>query len=138
MPNYWILKTEPSTYSYADLERARTAVWDGVKNNLALKHLRAMRLGDEVLIYHTGDEKAVVGVAVVVSEPYPDPKKKDLKLVVVDLEAQRGLARPVSLAEIKADKAFADLALVRMGRLSVMPVAPAQYHKLLKLGGAGV
>ena len=138
MPNYWILKTEPTTYGYADLERARTAVWDGVTNNLALKHLRAMRRGDEVLIYHTGDEKAVVGVAAVVSEPYPDPKKQDLKLAVVDLEAKRRLARPVSLAEIKADKAFADLALVRMGRLSVMPVAPAQYRKLLKLGGAGV
>jgi len=133
MPNYWILKTEPTTYGYADLERARTAVWDGVTNNLALKHLRAMRRGDEVLIYHTGDEKAVVGVAAVVSEPYPDPKKKDVKLVVVDLKAQRGLARPVSLAEIKADKAFADLALVRMGRLSVMPVAAAQWHRLLKL-----
>ena len=133
MSNYWILKTEPTTYSFADLQRAGTAVWDGVKNNLALKHLRAMRRGDEVLIYHTGEEKAVVGVAAVVSEPYPDPKKKDVKLVVVDLKAQRGLARPVSLAEIKADKAFADLALVRMGRLSVMPVAAAQWHRLLKL-----
>jgi len=133
MPNYWILKTEPGTYSFADLQRAGTAVWDGVKNNLALKHLRAMRRGDEVLVYHTGDEKAVVGIAAVVSEPYPDPKQKDPKLVVVDLKAQRGLGRPVSLAEIKADKAFADLALVRMGRLSVMPVAAAQWQRLLKL-----
>ncbi len=134
MPSHWILKTEPSTYSYADLERAGTAVWDGVKNNLALKHLRAMKPGDEVLIYHTGDEKAVVGAAVVTSDPYPDPKKKDPKLVVVDLKAKRRLARSVTLAAIKADKAFADLALVRMGRLSVMPVAQAQYQRLLTLG----
>lgn len=136
MPNYWILKTEPGTYSFADLQRAGTAVWDGVKNNLALKHLRAMRRGDEVLVYHSGDEKAVVGIAAVVSEPYPDPKREDPKLVVVDLKAQRGLARPVSLAEIKADKAFADLALVRMGRLSVMPVPAAQFRRLLTLGRA--
>ncbi len=134
MPSHWILKTEPSTYSYADLERAGTAVWDGVKNNLALKHLRAMKPGDEVLIYHTGDEKAVVGAAVVTSDPYPDPQKKDPKLVVVDLKAKRRLARSVTLAAIKADKAFADLALVRMGRLSVMPVAQAQYQRLLTLG----
>ncbi len=134
MPDYWLVKTEPSTYSYADLERAGTAVWDGVKNNLALKHLRAMKAGDEVLIYHTGDEKAVVGVAVVTSEPYPDPKKKDPKLVVIDLKAKRRLSRPVTLAAIKADKEFADLALVRMGRLSVMPVAPPQYRRLLTLG----
>ena len=87
MPNYWILKTEPSTYSFDQLEREKTAVWDGVKNNLALKHIRQMTPGDRVLIYHTGDEKAVVGMADVVSVPYPDPKKNDPKLVVVDLKA---------------------------------------------------
>jgi predicted RNA-binding protein with PUA-like domain len=135
MPNYWIVKTEPSTYSYDDLERQKTAVWDGVKNNLALKHLRQMKPGDRVLVYHTGDEKAVVGLAEVMSEAYPDPKHKDAKLAVVDLRALGRLTRPVSLAEIKRDRAFADLALVRIGRLSVMPASAEQFKRLEKLGG---
>jgi len=134
--NHWIVKTEPSTYSYDDLARQKTAVWDGVKNNLALKHLREMQPGDRVLVYHTGDEKAVVGIAEVVSAPYPDPKQKDPKLTVVDLRAEGRLPRPVSLAEIKKDRAFADLALVRMGRLSVMPASAEQFDRLVKLGGA--
>ena len=136
MPNYWIVKTEPSTYSYDDLERQKTAVWDGVKNNLALKHLRQMKPGDRVLVYHTGDEKAVVGVAEAMSDAYPDPKQKDPKLAVVDLRALERLPRPVSLAEIKKDRAFADLGLVRMGRLSVMPTSAEQYNRLRKMGGA--
>jgi len=131
MPNHWILKTEPSTYSFDQLERENTAVWDGVKNNLALKHIRQMTPGDRVLIYHTGDERAIVGMAEVVSVPYPDPKKKDPKLVVVDLKAAGRLPQPVPLAAIKADKAFADLALVRMGRLSVVPLTPEQYKFLV-------
>ena len=133
--NFWIVKTEPSTYSYDDLARQQTAVWDGVKNNLALKHLREMKPGDQVLVYHTGDEKAVVGLAEVRSPPYPDPKQKDPKLTVIDLRAQRRLPRAVSLAEIKKDRVFADLALVRMGRLSVMPASADQFKRLLKLGG---
>jgi len=135
MSSYWIVKTEPSTYSYDDLAGQKSAVWDGVKNNLALKHLRQMKPGDRVLVYHTGDEKAVVGVAEVTSEAYPDPKQKDPKLAVVDLRAVGRLPRPVPLAEIKKERAFADLGLVRMGRLSVMPVPPDQYQRLLKLGG---
>src|SRR3989454_7702939 len=136
MPSYWIVKTEPSTYSFDDLARQKTAVWDGVKNNLALKHLRQMKPGDRVLVYHTGDEKAVVGVADVTSESYPDPKQKDPKLAVVDLRAGERLPRPVPLAEIKKERAFADLALVRIGRLSVMPASPDQYKRLLVLGGS--
>jgi len=135
MTMYWIVKTEPSTYSYDDLANQKTAVWDGVKNNLALKHLREMKPGDQVLVYHTGDEKAVVGVAEVVSLPYADPKQKDPKLMVVDLRAEGRLPRAVSLAEIKKDRAFADLALVRIGRLSVMPASADQFKRLLKLGG---
>lgn len=131
----WILKTEPSTYSFDDLVKQKTAVWDGVKNPLALKHLRAMQPGDEVLIYHTGDEKTAVGLARVTKAAYPDPKKKDPKLVVVDLKAGAKLTAPVSLATIKADPAFKDLALVRMGRLSVVPATPAQWQRLLRLGG---
>jgi len=135
MPNYWIVKTEPSTYSYEDLARQKTAVWDGVKNNLALKYLRQMKPGDQVLVYHTGDEKAVVGLAEATSEAYPDPKQKDPKLAVVDLRAVERLPQAVPLAEIKRDRAFADLALVRIGRLSVMPVSAEQFKRLLKLGG---
>ena len=136
MPSHWIVKTEPSTYSFDDLARQKTAVWDGVKNNLALKHLRQMKPGDRVLVYHTGGEKAVVGVAEVASEPYPDPKQEDPKLTVVKLKAGERLPRPVPLAEIKGDRAFADLGLVRMGRLSVMPASAEQYNRLRKLGGA--
>ena len=136
MLNYWIVKTEPSTYSFDDLARQKTAVWDGVKNNLALKHLRQMKPGDRVLVYHTGDEKAVVGVAEVASDAYPDPKQKDPKLAVVDQKASERLSRPVPLAEIKRERAFADLALVRIGRLSVMPASAEQYKRLLALGGS--
>jgi predicted RNA-binding protein with PUA-like domain len=127
MPNYWLVKTEPTTYSFDDLKREGVATWDGVKNPVAMKHLRAMQPGDEVFVYHTGNEKSVIGTATVVAAG--DPPK---------LKAKAPLARPVTLAEIKQDKAFADSPLVRIGRLSVMPVAPAQYQKLLKLGGAGV
>ena len=135
MPNYWIVKTEPSTYSYDELERQKNAVWDGVKNNLALKHLRQMMPGDRVLVYHTGDEKAVVGVAQVMSQAYPDPKQKDPKLAVVDLKAAGRLPQAVPLGEIKKDRAFADLGLVRMGRLSVMPASAEQFDRILKMGG---
>lgn len=136
MANYWIVKTEPSTYSFADLQREGTVVWDGVKNPVALKHIRAMHAGDSVLVYHTGDEKAVVGLAKTVSEPYADPKDPDL--AVIKMKAERPLARPVTLAEVKADTMFSDLGLVRMGRLSVMPASPAQFRALAKLGGVSI
>jgi len=136
MPNYWLVKTEPSTYSYDDLERATTAVWDGVKNPVALRNLRSMHPGDQVFVYHTGDEKAVVGLATVVSAPYADPKTKDAKLVVIDLKASRRLPRAVTLAQIKADRTFADLPIVKQGRLSVSPVTAPQWKRVLQLGGA--
>ncbi len=135
MPSYWIVKTEPSTYSYDDLRREGTSVWDGVKNNLALKHIRSMAQGDEVLVYHSGDDKALVGRAVVAAAPYPDPKAKDEKLTVVDLRATKPLPRRVTLAEIKAEGGFADLALVRMPRLSVMPVPAGQWKRLVQMAG---
>lgn len=135
MPSHWILKTEPSTYAFDDLVRERTTRWDGVTNALALKHIRAMRPGDRVLIYHSGKEKAAVGTATVASEPYPDPTAKDEKIVVVDLEADERLARPVPLATIKRDAAFRDLALVRMPRLSVVPATAAQWRRIVELGG---
>ena len=136
MPNLWILKTEPSTYSFDDLVREGSAVWDGVKNPLALKHLRAMQPGDAVLIYHTGGEKSAVGCARVTRAAYPDPKQQDPKLVVVHLKAGPRLRTPVTLATIKGDPAFADLALVRMPRLSVVRATATQWKRLLKLGGA--
>jgi len=135
-PRHWIVKTEPSVYSYDQLEREKTAVWDGVKNNLALKHIREMAPGDDVMIYHTGDEKAVVGLARVTSLPYPDPNKKDPKLVVFDLKVAGRLPKAVPLADIKADRELADFALVRMGRLSVMPATPQQWKRLLRAAGA--
>ena len=129
MPNHWILKTEPSTYSWDDLTREKTAVWDGVSNPVALKNLAAMRVGDDALIYHTGGEKAVVGLARVTKAAYPDPKAGDPKLLVVELEPVRPLAQPVTLTEIKADKRFADSPLVRQGRLSVVPVTEDQFTR---------
>ena len=132
----WLLKSDPDTYSFADLERDGETRWDGVSNPVALKNLRGMHPGDEVLIYHTGDEKAIIGKAEVTSEPYPDPKQKDPRLTVVDLKVGPRVARPVSLAEIKKQPFFKDFALVRMPRLSVMPVTDAQWKALLDLAGA--
>jgi predicted RNA-binding protein with PUA-like domain len=133
---YWILKTDADTYPFDQLVRERRAVWDGVSNALALKHIRSMAKGDQVFIYHSGDDKALVGLARVVSDPYPDPKAKDPRLVVVDIEAGDRLPRPVSLAEVKADPAFADLGLVRMSRLSVIPVPADQWKRLLGMAAA--
>ncbi|MDQ3138635.1 MAG: EVE domain-containing protein [Gemmatimonadota bacterium] len=135
MPNYWILKTDSDTYAFDQLERERRTVWDGVSNALALKHIRAMSKGDRALIYHSGDDRALVGLAKIVSDPYADPKRKDPKLTVVEVEAERPLPSPVSLAAVKADPAFADLGLVRLSRLSVIPVPPAHWTRLLALGG---
>jgi predicted RNA-binding protein with PUA-like domain len=129
----WILKTEPSSYSFDQLQTERRAVWDGVKNPVALRNLRAMSAGDDLMIYHTGDEKAVVGLARVARAAYPDPKKKDAKLVVIDVEPVRRLPAPVPLAAIRADKTFAGLALVRQPRLSVVPVDDTQWRRLLEL-----
>jgi predicted RNA-binding protein with PUA-like domain len=133
MLNYWLLKTEPSVYAYADLERDGRAVWDGVSNALALKHLRSMQAGDLAFIYHTGDEKQIVGIAEIVADPYPDPKQSDPKLVVVDLRPRQKLAKSVPLFAVKSRKEFADFELVRMGRLSVMPVSPHRWKKLLAM-----
>jgi predicted RNA-binding protein with PUA-like domain len=121
----WLLKTEPGTYSYDDLEREGRTVWDGVTNPVALRNLRAMKAGDRAFVYHTGDERAVVGRAAVVKEAYPDPKAGG-RLVVVELEAAGRLARPVTLDEIKKLPVFADSPLVRQGRLSVVPLTPEQ------------
>ncbi|HUQ14843.1 MAG TPA: EVE domain-containing protein [Gemmatimonadales bacterium] len=135
MARHWILKTEPSTYGFPDLVRERRTRWEGVSNAVALKHLRSMLEGDDALIYHTGNEKSLVGLGRIASAPYPDPAQKDERLVVVDVEVGKPLPRPVSLAEIKADPAFKDLGLVRLSRLSVVPVEPDQWKRLLAMAG---
>jgi predicted RNA-binding protein with PUA-like domain len=128
--NRWLVKTEPSSYSFQQLAAEGRTVWDGVKNALALKHMAGMRRGDLVIVYHTGTEKAAVGTARVLKSPYPDPRGKDPKLLVVELAAADALPRPVTLAEIKASPAFAGFELVRLPRLSVMPVSAAHWSAL--------
>jgi len=132
---YWILKTDADSYPFDQLERERRTVWDGVSNALALKHIRGMAPGDEVLVYHSNVGKDLVGLARVTSAPYPDPKSNDPKRAVVDIEAGHRLPKPVSLAAVKADPRFADLGLVRMSRLSVIPVPAEQWTQLLQMGG---
>jgi predicted RNA-binding protein with PUA-like domain len=131
----WLLKTEPEEYSFDDLVRDGRGVWDGVKNNQALMFMREMKKGDEVLIYHTGKVKAVVGLAIVVKSAYPDPKLDDEKRVVIDVKARRALPKAVSLKSIKEDERFGEFLLVRNSRLSVMPVAEPLWKSLLKMGG---
>lgn len=127
---YWLLKTEPDCYSWDDLARDKKTVWDGVANALALKHIRAMQKGDLALIYHTGGERQAVGIAEITKAPYPDPKEDDDKLAVVDLKPKRKLKRPITLDEIKADKAFAGWDLLRIGRLSIVPVNESMWKRL--------
>jgi predicted RNA-binding protein with PUA-like domain len=125
-----LFKTEPGEYSYDDLEREKKTIWNGVSNNLALKNLREVRLGDQILIYHTGGDKAIVGLAEAISEPYPDPEEGDDKLVVVNLKPKRRFDRHVTLAEIKNNDALRDFDLVRLPRLSVMPVKDEHWQAL--------
>jgi predicted RNA-binding protein with PUA-like domain len=129
----WLFKTEPSAYSFDQLVRDRRTVWDGVKNALALKHLAAVAKGDQVLVYHTGDEKAAVGIATVVRGAFPDPKAKDPRLLVVELAADRALPAPVTLAAMKANRELAGFDLLRLPRLSVMPVSAAQWAEILRM-----
>ena len=131
---FWLMKTEPDVYSYDDLERAGRDLWDGVRNAAAAKHMRAMRPGDLFLFYHTGDERRVVGVGRIVSEPYPDPTDAEGRWVAVDVEPVYRFRAPVTLAAVKADARFADWALVRQSRLSVMPVTPQQWAWLHEMG----
>ena len=130
---HWLLKTEPNDYAWEDLVRDKKTVWDGVSNALALKHIRAMKKGDAALIYHTGTQRAAVGIAGVTTEPYIDPRYNDPKLVVFGLKATKKLGRPVTLGEMKADKVFAGWDLLRIGRLSVVPVPAPVWNRILEL-----
>jgi predicted RNA-binding protein with PUA-like domain len=131
----WLFKEEPDTYSFADLQRDKTATWDGVTNALAQKHLRAVKKGDKAFFYHTGDEKAVVGVMEVTADSTPAADDETGKRVVVTVKPLRALKNPVTLAAIKADKAFAGWELVRVPRLSVMPVSEDLWKKIEAMSG---
>ena len=135
MAHRWLFKTEPTAYSFQRLQKDRRTVWDGVKNNLALKNLREIKRGDEILIYHTGSEKAAVGIARAISASYPDPQKQDPKLLVVEIQVDKPLARPVTLAEMKANAKLKNFDLVRLPRLSIMPVSEEQWEFIEEMAG---
>ena len=131
----WLFKEEPTHYSYDDLVRDGKTSWTGVRNPLAQKHLRSVQKGDRIFFYHTGDQKSVVGVARALGGAYPDPADKAGKLVAVDVGPVKKLPKPVTLASIKADKSFATFPLVRMARLSVMPVSDEEWTRIEKMAG---
>jgi len=131
----WLVKEEPTHYGFDALQKDKKAVWSGVRNALAQRHLRAIEKGDRIFYYHTGDEKAVVGIARALSGAYPDPEDRTGKYVAVDIAPVRRLPRPVTLAEIKADRAFQDFPLVRIARLSVMPVTDAEWSRIERMAG---
>ena len=129
---YWLLKTEPSTYSWEELVAEKETRWDGVTAPAALQHIRAMKKGDKAVIYHSGDVRAAVGLAEVTSAPYVDPEGDSEKLAVVDVRAVQAMKHPVGLAEIKGDPLFAESPLVRISRLSVVPLTEEQYRRLTR------
>ncbi len=133
---YWLVKSEPNKYAFADLQRDGKTVWDGVRNNAAALHLKAMKLGDEVLYYHSQEGLEVVGVAKVVKESFLDPSDPAGRFVAVELAPVRALSKPVSLQAMKANPALAGLEMIRQGRLSVSPVRPDEWQAILKMAGA--
>lgn len=133
MTNYWLCKQEPSSYNLDKLEKEKTTTWDDVHNNLAVKHISQMKKGDLAFFYHSGDEKQIVGIMQITSGPYPNPKEKDPRFVVVDVKYKSRLARPVTLAEIKSNKKFKDWELLRISRLSVMPVPSQIWDEIVKI-----
>jgi len=135
--NYWLVKSEPSTYSWEQLVKDKKTVWDGVRNYAARNNLKAMAKGDYVFFYHSNEGLAIVGIAEVAKEAYQDPTTDDANWVVVELKPYKAMSTPVTLTDIKADKSLADMQLARIGRLSVSAVTPAEYKKILKMGGLG-
>jgi len=132
---YWLVKSEPETYAWADLVRDKRTDWTGVRNYAARIHLNAMRPGDEVLFYHSGESKSIVGLAKVTKPAFPDPTADEPGWVAVELAPVKPLPSPVTLAQVKAEGSLKDIALVRQGRLSVQPLQPAEFTRILKLGG---
>ncbi|HWE03985.1 MAG TPA: EVE domain-containing protein [Tepidisphaeraceae bacterium] len=135
--SYWLLKTEPDSYSWDDLVRDKKTVWDGVANNAALKNIRAMNKGDLALIYHTGDERQAMGIAEITSKPYADPKEVYEKRAVIDVKAKKKLFHPVTLGQFKADKVFEGWMMLRIGRLSVVPVPEEMWNRIIELSQVG-
>lgn len=135
MASHWLVKSEPDTYSYADLERDGRTVWDGVRNFAAAGHLKAMKVGDQVFFYHSQEGKDVVAIAEVAKEAFPDASDPTGKFVAVELTPVRKLKRSVTLADMKANPALADMAMLRQGRLSVSPVTGAEWAAILKMAG---
>ncbi len=133
--NYWLLKTEPSDYTYDDLVKDKKTVWDGVANNAALINIRNARKGDLAFIYHTGDERQIVGIAKLTSDPYSDPKLDNPKMAVFDVKPVKKLKTPVTLAQIKADKKYSEFRLIKEGRLSVVSVPKEYWDDFIKMGG---
>lgn len=133
---YWLVKSEPHTFSFADLRRLGEDHWDGVRNYQARNNLKAMKKGDQLLFYHSNTDKAVVGLAEVAQEHYPDPTDQSGQWVAVRVKPLRALKKPVTLAQMKADPRLAEMALIRQGRLSVMPVTKAEFDRVVKLGGS--
>ncbi len=131
--NYFLIKTEPGTYSYSDLVKEKQTVWSGVAAAPALIHMRNMRKGDLALFYHTGSEKQIVGIAKIVSDPYPDPSANDPRLVVVEIQPYEILKNPVTLSVVKSTKELAAMPLVRIGRLSVQPVTEKEWKTIISL-----
>lgn len=129
----WLFKTDPDTYTWSDLCQVKKEIWDGVTNNLALKYLRSMKKDDSIFIYHSGIERAIVGIGKARSNPYPDPSQKNQKLVVIDLAPSKKLKRPVTLSEIKSNQKLKTWELVRLSRLSVMPTTQAEWDEVLHL-----
>lgn len=133
MINYWLAKQEPTSYNFSSLKKEKKTVWDGVHNNLALKHISAMKKGDLILFYHSGDEKQIVGIMEVSSKPYPNPDEKNKRFLVVDVKFKKELKNPVTLAEIKKQKKFKNWELLRISRLSVMPVPKEIWNFIMKI-----
>jgi predicted RNA-binding protein with PUA-like domain len=138
MKNYWLVKQEPGSYSWSDFQKERGTSWTGVRNYTARNNLRKMKKGDEVFFYHSGDDKAVVGIARVTKTAYPDSTATEGDWSAVDLAPVRSLGRPVTLAEIKATRALQKLPLIRQSRLSVLPVGEAEFRKIVEMGGGSV
>ena len=133
MVNYWLVKQEPKSYNFSILKKDKNTVWDGVHNNLALKHINNMKKGDLILFYHSGDEKQVVGIMQVSSKPYSNPEETNERFVVVDVKYKKELQNPVTLSEMKKQKKFKNWELLRISRLSVMPIPKEIWNSIIKM-----
>jgi predicted RNA-binding protein with PUA-like domain len=131
--NYWLCKQEPSTYNFDSLQKEKSTTWDGVHNNLAIKHINSMKKGDQAFFYHSGDEKQIVGIMEITSNAYPNPKENNSRFVIVDVKYKKRLERPITLTEIKSNKRFKDWDLLRISRLSVMPVPSQIWSEILEI-----